>query len=256
MESMPARFTGKVALITGGGSGIGRAAALAFAREGATAVVAGRNPEALGETVAAIEADGGSAGAVTADVTRAQDIARLVETTVARHGGLDVAFNNAGVRGPLGPIADLEETAWSGVVAANLTSVWLSMKYEIAHMLEHGGGVIVNTASNIGAHMRVPGLGAYAATKAGVSALTRAAAREYIGDGIRINAISPGPSDTTMSFRPGETEAERAARLKAVLPIGRVGALEEVTATVLWLASPDSGFAVGHDLVVDGGASA
>jgi NAD(P)-dependent dehydrogenase (short-subunit alcohol dehydrogenase family) len=253
---MPARFTDKVALITGGSSGIGRAAALAFAREGATAVVAGRNADSLAETVAAIEAEGGRASAVPADVTRARDVARLVETAVDRYGGLDVAFNNADILGPVGAIADLDEDAWSTVVAANLTGVWLSMKYEIAHMRERGGGVIVNTASNVGAHMRVPGLGAYAATKAGVSALTRAAAREYIGDGIRINAISPGPSDTTRSFRPGESEADRAERLKTALPIGRVGALEEVAATVLWLACPESAFAVGHDLVIDGGATA
>jgi NAD(P)-dependent dehydrogenase (short-subunit alcohol dehydrogenase family) len=117
-------------------------------------------------------------------------------------------------------------------------------------------GAIVNIASNIGAHSRREGFGAYAASKAAVSALTRTAAREYIGDRIRINAVSPGPTDTPMSLRPGETEADRAARLKTALPIGRVGALEEVTAAVLWLASSEAGFTVGHDLVVDGGATA
>lgn len=253
---MTARFTGKVALVTGGGSGIGRATALAFAREGATVVVAGRNPEPLTQTVKLAEAEGGRADAVTADVTRAEDAARLVETAVTRYGGLHIAFNNAGVLGTLAPVAELDEATWTGVLAANLTGVWLSMKNEIAHMRVHGGGTIVNTASSIGAHMRLPGMGAYAAAKAGVSALTRTAARECIGDGIRINAVSPGPIDTPMSMRPGETEADRAERVRNGLPIGRVGALDEVAAAVLWLASPASGFAVGHDLVVDGGATA
>jgi NAD(P)-dependent dehydrogenase (short-subunit alcohol dehydrogenase family) len=155
-----------------------------------------------------------------------------------------------------GPVADLDQDTWDRTLAVNLTGVWLSMKYEIAHMRAHGGGVIVNTASNVGASMRIPGLGAYAAAKAGVSALTRTAAREYIGDGIRINAISPGPLDTPMSLRPGETDVDRSERIKDTLPIGRVGSLEEVAATVLWLASLDAGFVVGHDLVLDGGASA
>ncbi len=138
----------------------------------------------------------------------------------------------------------------------NLTGVFLAMKHQIAYMRDNGGGVIVNTASNLGAHMRVPFLGAYAASKAAVSALSRAAAKEYIGAGIRINAISPGPIDTPMSLRPGETEAGRAERVRHALPIGRVGTLAEAASAVLWLASPEAGFAVGHDLVIDGGASA
>lgn len=252
---MTARFTDKIALITGGSAGIGRATALAFAREGAAVVISGRNADALAATVGLIEADGGTASAVAADITREADVARIVETAVARHGGLDIAFNNAGILDALGPLADVDETAWSAVVATNLTGVWLSMKHEIAYMRDHGGGVIVNNASNVGAHHRIPGTGAYGATKAAVSSLTRTAALECIGDGIRANAISPGPMDTPMSLRPGETEADRAQRLEATLPIGRVGTLEEAAAAVLWLASPESGFAVGHDLVVDGGAS-
>ncbi|MEV5748943.1 glucose 1-dehydrogenase [Actinoallomurus sp. NPDC052308] len=252
---MSVRFTRKVALVTGGGSGIGRATALAFAREGATVVVAGRNGEALDRTVALIEDEGGRADAVPTDVSSSEDVARLVRTTVARHGGLHIAFNNAGVL-EAGPLADLDEAAWDRQLAVNLTGVFLCMKHEIAHMRANGGGVIVNTASNLGAHLRLPFLGAYAASKAAVSTLTRAAAKEYIGDGVRINAISPGPIETSMSLRPGETEADRAERLKDALPIGRAGTLAEAAAAVLWLASPEAGFTVGHDLVLDGGASA
>ena len=252
---MTERFVGKVALVTGAGSGIGRTAALAFAREGAAVVAAGRGAEALDETVRLISDAGGRALAVAADVSSAPDVAVLVDTAVQRYGGLDVAVNNAGVF-RAGPIADMAEEDWNLQVAVNLTGVFLCMKHEIAHMRGHGGGAIVNTASNLGAHMRLPYLGGYAATKAAVSTLTRAAARECIADGIRINAVSPGPMDTPMSLRPGETEPERTERLKTALPIGRVGTLDEAAAAILWLASAESGFTVGHDLVVDGGASA
>ncbi|HEY7485061.1 MAG TPA: SDR family oxidoreductase [Streptosporangiaceae bacterium] len=252
---MSVRFTGKVVLVTGGGSGIGRATARAFAREGARVVVAGRSAEPLAETVGLIEADGGTADQVTADVTRSADLAELVEIVVARHGGLHVAVNNAGIFAAA-TVTDLDEDTWSNVLNTNLTGVWLSMKHEITHMRANGGGTIVNVLANLGAHLRVPGIGAYAAAKAGAVALTRTAALEYIGDGVRINSVSPGPSDTPMSIRPGETEAGRADRMKATLPIGRVGALDEIASAVLWLAAPESGFAVGHDLVVDGGATA
>lgn len=252
---MTQRFTGKVVLITGGGSGIGRATALAFAREGAVVAVAGRRADRLDETVRLIEAEGGQATAIPADVSSPADAERLVTTTVSRHGGLHVAFNNAGII-EAGPLADMDEARWDRQLAVNLTGVFLAMKHEINHMRANGGGVIVNTASNLGAHMRLPFLGAYAASKAAVSTLTRAAAREYIEAGVRINAISPGPIDTPMSLRPGETEADRAERLKAALPAGRPGTVSEAAAAVLWLASPESGFTVGHDLVIDGGATA
>ncbi|AUG78388.1 short-chain dehydrogenase [Kitasatospora sp. MMS16-BH015] len=253
---MTARFDGKVALVTGGGSGIGRATALAFAREGAIVMVAGREPSDLRDTVALIEKEGGVADAVPADVTHGMDVIRLIKTTVERHGRIDVAFNNAGITGEPTPLAEICEAVWGDVLSTNLTGVWLLMKHEIAAMKENGGGVIINTAANIGIHGRVPGFGAFAASKAALSTLTRTAAREYIREGIRINAISPGSVDTDQSLRPGETTEERDARVKAETPIGRVAKTEEIADTVLWLASEESSFVVGHDLVLDGGATA
>ncbi|AEK40466.1 short-chain dehydrogenase [Amycolatopsis mediterranei S699] len=250
---MGARFAGKVVLVTGGGSGIGRATARAFADEGATVVVAGRDERRLASAVAEI---GGGASAVTVDVTDSADVARMVATVVARHGRLDVAFNNAGILGSPAAAADLGEDDFGAVMGTNVTGMWLCLKHEVAHMRAHGGGAIVNMASNIGAHGRLPNMAAYAASKAAVSVLTRTAARDHIADGIRINAVSPGATDTDMSRRPGETDAGRAERLKNAIPLGRVGATAEVAAAVLWLASDEAAFTVGHDLVVDGGATA
>ncbi len=252
---MADRLAGKVALVTGGGSGIGRATARAFAGAGATVVVSGRRLEPLEQTVQLVQQAGGQASAVTADVRDAADVGRLVETAVARHGALHVAFNNAGVLAATGPVAHFDDAEFAAMIAVNLTGLRLSMRYEIAHMRSHGGGVIVNIGSTVGAHMAVPGLGAYAATKAAVNALTRTAALECIQDGVRINAVSPGPVDTPMSLLPGETDADRAERLKMQLPIGRVCTTEEVAAAVLWLSCPEASFVIGQDIVVDGGAS-
>ena len=250
---MGARFAGKVVLVTGGGSGIGLATAKAFAAEGATVAVAGRDEQRLASAVKEI---GDAASAVTVDVTDSADVARMVATVVERHGGLDVAVNNAGILGSPAPAADLDEDAFGAVIGTNLTGTWLCLKHEVAHMRAHGGGAIVTIASNIGAHGRLPNMAAYAASKAAVSALTRTAARDHIADGVRINAVSPGATATDMSLRPGETDADRAARLKGAIPLGRVGATAEVAAAVLWLASDEAAFTVGHDLVVDGGATA
>jgi NAD(P)-dependent dehydrogenase (short-subunit alcohol dehydrogenase family) len=252
---MTQRFTAKTALVTGGGSGIGRATARALAREGAAVVVAGRDATALARTVELIRSDGAEAFAVTTDVTVAADVEALVRSVVRRHHRLDVAVNCAGVFGSPSPLADLDESVWHTVVSTNLTGTFHCLKYEIAAM-RGNGGTIVNVASNLGAHGRRPGIGAYVAAKAAVSALTRNTALEYVGEGIRINVVSPGPSDTSMSLRPGETSDDRAARLRTAVPIGRIGSLDEITSAILWLASPESGFTVGHDLVVDGGATA
>ncbi|WP_433463030.1 SDR family NAD(P)-dependent oxidoreductase [Spirillospora sp. CA-128828] len=248
------RFDGKIVLITGGAGGIGRATAHAFVREGATVVLAGRDVTTLAEAVK--EVGPGQADHVVADVSDAPSAAQMVETVVARHGGLHVAVNNAGILGAAGPVADIDAAAWNDVLAVNLTGVFLSMKHEIAHMRAHGGGTIVNVASNIGVHGRRPGLAAYAASKAGVSVLTRAAALDHVADGVRINAVSPGASDTPMSLLPGETRAGRAERMRTAAPSGRVADTAEVAETILWLASDASSHVVGHDLVVDGGATA
>ncbi|MFF3859519.1 SDR family NAD(P)-dependent oxidoreductase [Streptomyces sp. NPDC002209] len=250
------RFTDASVLVTGAGSGLGRAIALAFAAEGARVVAAGRTAASLDETVRLVRAAGGTAEAVTADVTDSAQLAALVRETVARFGTLDVAVNNAGILRGTVPAGDIAEEDWDAVLRTNVTGVWLAMKHEIAHMREHGGGTIVNISSNLGAHARIPNAAAYITSKAAVSALTRAAALDHIRDGVRINAVSPGTSAAPMSLRPGETEADRAERVKSENPLGRVAEAEEVAAAVLYLASSAAGSVVGHDLVVDSGSSA
>ena len=249
--------SGKIAVVTGAGSGIGRAIALAFAAEGARVVVAGRRREPLDETVRLIEDRGGKALAVTADVSAAADSQALVEAAVEAFGSLDVAVNNAGVFRGAGPLADLPEADWHTQLDINVTGTFLALKAQISRMrTQPSGGAIVNVASTFGAHTRIPGAAAYAASKAAVAALSRGAALDHIRDGVRINVVSPGATDTPMSLRPGETEADRAARVRAALPLGRLSATEEVAAAVLYLASDDAASVVGTDLVVDSGATA
>ncbi|SNT53072.1 NAD(P)-dependent dehydrogenase, short-chain alcohol dehydrogenase family [Asanoa hainanensis] len=253
---MSARFDGRVVLITGGAGVIAGATAQAFAERGATVVLAGRDGKKLAAAAARLEEGDGEIDWVVADVTDSGQVAALVAEVARRHGGLHVAFNSAGVFTPPAPLADVDEQDWQRHVDVNLTGVFLAMKHEIRHMRANGGGVIVNMASNIGAHGRRPGIAAYAATKAAVSVLTRTAARDHIGDGVRINAVSPGASDTPMSFRPGESREDRDARIRATVPAGRVSEPREVAQAVLWLASDESSFVVGHDVVVDGGTTA
>jgi NAD(P)-dependent dehydrogenase (short-subunit alcohol dehydrogenase family) len=219
-------------------------------------VVAGRSQDRLTETLALIRSEGCTATAITADMSCSDDVSRLLIETIATSGTLDIAVNNAGILLAAGPVGDIDEKQWHSLVSINLTGVVLSMKHEIAHMRRGSGGVIINMASTIGTHKRVPNLGAYAATKAAVVALTRTAALDHIREGIRINAISPGPIDTPGSYRPGETTADRDARIAKQVPLGRVGRLEEVAAAALYLASDDAGFLVGTDFVLEGGSTA
>ncbi|MFE9018670.1 SDR family NAD(P)-dependent oxidoreductase [Streptomyces sp. NPDC007808] len=254
-----ARFTDRTALVTGAGSGIGRTVALAFAAEGANVVVTGRRRDPLEDTVTLIEEAGGKAlaVAVAADVSVAADVQAAVDATVDRFGRLDVAVNNAGVFRGGAPLADLPEEDWHTQLATNVTGVFLALQAEIRQMRSQStGGAIVNIASTFGVHVRHPGAAAYAATKAAVSVLTKGAALDHIRDGIRINAVSPGAVDTPMSLNPGETEADRAERARAALPLGRVATTREVAAAVLYLASDDAASVVGADLVVDSGATA
>ncbi|QOV38492.1 glucose 1-dehydrogenase [Streptomyces ferrugineus] len=251
------RFTDRTVLVTGGGSGIGRGIARAFAAERAQVVVAGRRPEPLAQTVRLVEEAGGKALAVTADVSRADDVRAAVAAAVDRFGSLDVAVNNAGVFRGGQPLAELSEADWRDQLDINLTGVFLALRAEIRQMRSQpAGGAIVNIASTFGAHTRHPGAAAYAATKAAVSILTRGAALDHIRDGVRINAVSPGAVDTPMSLRPGEQETDRADRARATLPLGRVSTTDEVAAAVLYLASDDASSVVGTDLVVDSGATA
>ncbi|MFD4553037.1 SDR family NAD(P)-dependent oxidoreductase [Streptomyces sp. NPDC058469] len=258
-----ARFTDRTALVTGAGSGIGRAIALAFAAEGANVVVAGRRREPLDETVALIEAGvgtqggGGKAFAVTADVSKAVDAHALVQAAVDRYGSLDVAVNNAGIFRGGRPLADLTEEDWRTQLDINVTGVFLALQAEIRQMrAQPSGGAIVNVASTFGVHASSPGAAAYAASKAAVAVLSRGAAVDHIREGVRINVVSPGATDTPMSLRAGETEADRAERVRATLPLGRISATSEVAAAVLYLASDDAASVVGTDLVVDSGATA
>ena len=252
---MANEFEGKVALVTGGGSGIGRASAIALAREGAKVVIGNRNVERGEETVAMIKKAGGTASFKKTDVLISKDIEALVDYAVKTYGGLDLAFNNAGVEGDVAPTAEQTEANYDAVMDVNVKGVWLSMKYEIPRILERGGGAIVNCASVAGV-VGFPNMSPYFASKHAVIGLTKVAALEYSAKGIRINAVNPAVIDTEMVDRIAAGFGMKKDELIQFHPIGRLGTVEEIAEAVVWLCSKKSSFVTGHSLIVDGGFTA
>jgi NAD(P)-dependent dehydrogenase (short-subunit alcohol dehydrogenase family) len=252
---MPEDLRGKAALVTGAGSGIGRAASLKLAEAGARVVVADLNEESARSTAARILDGGGEATAVRVDVAKAAEVAAMVEVAMVEFGGLDVAVNNAGVGGAGGRTHEQEEADWQRTLAVNLTGVWLSMKYELPPMLERGAGSIVNVASVAGV-VGFPRHCAYSASKHGVIGLTRSAALEYARKGIRVNAVCPAFTDTPMVEAMLESADDLRPRLEAAIPLGRFGRPEEVADAILYLCSARAGFVTGQTLVLDGGLTA
>jgi NAD(P)-dependent dehydrogenase (short-subunit alcohol dehydrogenase family) len=249
-------FESKVALVTGGGSGIGRATALAFAREGARVVIGNRSEKRGEETVAMIRKAGGTASFKRTDVLVTKDIEALVNHAVSEYGGLDLAFNNAGVEGDVAPLTEITEANYDAVMDVNVKGVWLSMKYEIPRMLERGGGAIVNCSSVAGL-IGFPNMAPYFASKHAVIGLTKVAALEFSAKGIRINAVNPAVIDTEMVDRiVAGFGTKKEEDLVPLHPIGRLGRVDEVAEAVLWLCSKKSSFVAGHSLVVDGGFTA
>lgn len=255
---MAGRLDGKVALITGAASGIGRASALAFAREGARVVVSDVAREGGEETARLVEAAGGSAAFVAADVTQPAQVEELIAQAVGTYGRLDCALNNAGIEGALAPTAEYPLDAWNAVIAVNLTGVWLCLKYELAQLLIGGGGAIVNVASAAGV-VAMANAGAYTASKHGVIGLTKAAAVEYGPRGIRVNAVCPGWTETPMLLDRGIGARHNPAlyqRLARTTALKRLGRAEEIANTAVWLCSDEASFVTGHALLVDGGITA
>jgi NAD(P)-dependent dehydrogenase (short-subunit alcohol dehydrogenase family) len=251
LEALPADLLdGKVAIVTGASRGIGTAAARAFARAGATVALAARDEKALASVAEHISVAGGRALAVPTDVGDAASVERLVARTVDAYGRLDIAFNNAAGGGHMPtPLAEVAVEDYESALAISLRGVFLSMKYELAVMLNAGGGAIVNMASTAGVEA-VAGLAGYVSSKHGVIGLTKSAALDYAGQGIRINAVAPGPILTDRLEQAGE-EAQRQAGL--AMPMRRVGKPEEVASAVVWLCSDAASFITGATLPIDGG---
>jgi NAD(P)-dependent dehydrogenase (short-subunit alcohol dehydrogenase family) len=251
---MAGRVDGKVALITGGASGIGRATALTFAREGAKLIIADMNKEGGHQTVHMITENGGEAIFVQTDVTQATAVEALISKAVETYGRLDCAHNNAGIAGRIrAPLHECPEDVWDQVLDINLKGVWLCMKYEIRHMLTQGGGTIVNTASIMGLVGSWSGTAAYNASKHGVAGLTKTASLEYAKAGIRVNAGCPGYIRTPLIEHALLSRPEMEEQILVRHPVGRMGRPEEIAEAVMWLCSDAASFVTGHTMTVDGG---
>ena len=249
---MAGRLDGKIALVTGGGSGIGQATALAFAREGAKVVVADVLVDGGEETVKRIKSAGGDAAFIKTNVAEAAEVEAMAKHAVATYGHLDCAFNNAGIAGAAARTAEYNQAQWDRVIAINLTGVWLCMKYEIEQMQKQGGGAIVNTASVAGLVGFRHGP-AYVAAKHGVVGLTKTAALEYAKANIRVNAVCPGVIRTPMFEKGMQLDPRIETTMSAREPIGRLGKPEEIAEAVVWLCSDAASFVTGLPMAVDGG---
>src|SRR4030088_1206534 len=243
-----------VVLITGGLTGIGRAAAVAFAKKGAKVVVAGRRDEAGKALVRELRSFGSEAEFINADVRKEDDIRNLVDKTVARFGRLDVAVNNAATEGQVGPITDQTAESYAATFDTNVLGVILSMKHEVRVMQAQGSGSIINISSTYG-HEGAAGASVYAGSKHAVEGITRSVAREIAKSGVRVNGVAPGPTDTGMLTRFTRTPQNKAA-LAAGVPMGRLGLSEELANAIVFIASDEASFITGHVLHVDGGKTA
>ena len=245
-------FENKVALVTGAAAGMGLATAKAFAQAGAAVVLADFKEDAVRAESEKLTAAGHKALAVRCDVSDDTQVAAMVERTVAEFGGLDAAFNNAGVMAHIAPTGESTREEWDRVIGINLRGVWSCMKHELLQMQRQRSGAIVNNAS-VGALTGNPGIGSYIASKHGVVGLTRTAALEYIKHGVRVNAVNPGLIDTQIARDVVSGDEKAYDEIAKHVPIGRSGTPEEVASVVLWLCSPGASYVVGHSLTVDGG---
>jgi NAD(P)-dependent dehydrogenase (short-subunit alcohol dehydrogenase family) len=247
----PQRFTGKVALVTGAASGIGRATAIAFAAEDARVAILDRGVEALRETKAAIRDAGGTVLAIACDVSEPAQVEAAIARTVETFGRLDIAFNNAGVENKAAPIAEIALEEWDRILGINLRGTFVCMKHELAQMVRQGGGVVINTSSGAGIR-GVAGGAAYAASKHAIIGLTKSAALDYAKSNIRVNAILPGNIETPMMDRFTGGDIQKAVDLE---PVGRLGKPEEIAEAVLWMSADLGAFVTGASISVDGGWS-
>jgi len=252
MINNPLDFTGKVALVTGAASGMGLAAAQAFAEAGAAVALADFREQVVKEEAQKLAAAGHKAISIRCDVSDDPQVEQMVERIVSEFGRLDAAFNNAGVMARVAPTIESTREDWDRVIAINLRGVWSSMKYELRQMQRQGNGAIVNNAS-VGALTGNPGIGSYIASKHGVVGLTRTAALEYVQHGIRVNAVNPGLIDTQIARDVVAGNEEAYNEIAKHVPIRRAGRPEEIASTVLWLCSPGANYVVGHALTLDGG---